>query len=376
MEQELEHLERERIITPVQFSDWAAPIVLVVKSDGSIRIYDDYWLTVNQASRLYAYPLPKVEELFASLARGKSFTKLDLQHAYQQLMLEERSKPLTTINTHRGLFHYNRLPFGVSSAPGIFQRMMDNLLQGLSHVHVYLDDILITGKTEEQHLENLETVLHKLETAGLRLRRSKCTFMAPEVEYLGHKISPQGLHPTPDKIKAIRDAPKPESVNELKSFLGLLSYCSRFLPNASSTLYSLLQSNKKWAWSGKEQAAFDTAKGMLQSTSLLVHYDPTKPLILACDASPYGVGAVLSHMMEDGSEKPVAFASMTLAPAEKNYSQLEKEGLAIVYGVKKFHTYLCGCHFTSTRIINRYDDCSTSRREYQPWQHHGFNDGH
>ena len=138
-------------------------------------------------------------------------------------------------------------------------------------------------------------------------------------------------------------------MSELKSFLGLLSYYSRFLPNASSTLtplYSLLQNKKKWAWSSKEQAALDTAKGMLQSTSLLVHYDPTKPLILACDASPYGVGTVLSHMMEDGSEKPVAFASRTLAPAENNNSQLEKEGLAIVYGVKKFHTYLCSRHFT------------------------------
>ena len=266
VEQELERLERERIITPVQFSDWAAPIVPVVKSDGSIRICGDYRLTVNQASRLDAYPLPKVQELFASLARGKSFTKLDLQHAYQQLTLEESLKPLTTINTHRGLFHYNRLPFGVSSAPGIFQRTMDSLLQGLSHVTVYLDDILITGETGEQHLENLETVLHKVETADLRLRRSKRIFMAPGIEYLGHKISPQGLHPTPDKIKAIRDAPKPESVSELKSFLGLLSYYSRFLPNASSTLtplYSLLQSNKKWAWSSKEQAAFHTAKGML-----------------------------------------------------------------------------------------------------------------
>ena len=286
-------------------------------------------------------------ELFASLARGKSFTKLNLQHAYQQLTLEESSKPLTTINTHRGLFHYNRLPFGVSSTPGIFQRTMDSLLQGLSHVTVYLDDILITGETEEQHLENLETVLHKLETAGLRLKQFKCTFMAPEIEYLGHKISPQGLYLTPDNIKAICNAPKPESVSELKSFLGLLSYYSWFLPNASSTLtplYSLLQSNKKWAWSSKEQAAFDTAKGILQSTSLLVHYDPTKPLILACDTSPYGVGAVLSYMMEDGSEKPVAFASRTLTPAEKNYSQLEKE--TIVYGVKKFLTYLCGRHFT------------------------------
>ena len=172
---------------------------------------------------------------------------------------------------------------------------------------------------------------------------------------------------------------KPESVSELKSFLGLLSYYSGFLPNASSTLtplYSLLQSNKKWAWDSKEQTAFDTAKGMLQSTSLLVHYDPTKPLILACDASPYGVGAVLSHMVEDGSENPVAFASRTLSPAEKNYSQLEKEGLAIVYGIRSFTLTCAVATSRSTRIINRYDDCSTSRRKYQPWQHHGFNDGH
>ena len=348
VEQELERLEREGIIKPVQFSDWAAPIVPVVKADGSIRICGDYRLTINQASKLDAYPLPKVEELFASLSGGKSFSKLDLQHAYQQLTLDDNSRPYTTINTHRGLFQYNRLPFGVSSAPGMFQRTMDSLLQGLPHVTVYLDDILITGETEQEHLQNLDTVLQKLQTAGLRMKKSKCLFMAPEVEYLGHKINSEGLHPTQDKIKAIRNAPKPQIVTELKSFLGLLSYYSRFLPNVSSTLsplYSLLQANQRWFWGEKQQAAFEAAKDLLESSTLLVHYDPTKKLILACDASLYGVGAVLSHEMEDGSEKPIAFASRTLAPPEKNYSQLEKEGLAIIFGVKRFHTYLYGRHF-------------------------------
>lgn len=348
VDQELERLEKEGIIESVKFAEWAAPIVPVVKSDGSVRICGDYRLTVNRVSKLDAYPLPKVDELFASLAGGKTFSKLDLQHAYQQLVLDDSSKPYTTINTHRGLFQYKRLPFGISSAPGIFQRTMDSLLQGLPQVAVYMDDILITGETEHQHMQNLDTVLQRLETAGLRLKKSKCIFMASEVEYLGHKINSDGLHPTADKIKAIQEAPKPESVTELKSFLGLLSYYSKFLPNMSTTLaplYSLLQKGNRWVWGRKQQEAFEAAKALLQSNTLLVHYDPKKELVLACDASPYGVGAVLSHRMADGTEKPIGFVSRTLAPAERNYSQLEREALAIVFGVKRFHSYLYGRHF-------------------------------
>ena len=348
VEKELERLEKEGIIEAIEHADWAAPIVPVVKGDGSIRICGDYRLTVNRASRLDAYPLPKVDELFAMLAGGKMFSKLDLQQAYLQLVLEDSSKQYTAINTHRGLFQYNRLPFGVSSAPGIFQRAMDNLLQGMTHVAAYMDDILVTGASEQEHLQNLDTVLQKLETAGVRLKKSKCLLMSPEVEYLGHKISSEGLHPTPEKVKAIQEAPKPQSVTELKSFLGLLSYYSKFLPNMSTTLaplYSLLQKNRKWEWRREQQQAFESAKALLQSDALLVHYDPQKPLMLACDASPYGLGAVLSHQMSDGTEKPVAFASRTLAPPEKNYSQLDKEALAIMFGVKKFHSFLYGRHF-------------------------------
>ena len=203
VEEELDRLVRQGIIEPVQFADWAAPIVPVLKSDkASVRICGDFKLTVNQASKLDRYPIPRVEDLFAKLAGGKVFTKLDMSQAYMQLLLEEESKQYVVINTHRGLFKYHRLPFGISSAPGIFQRTMENLLQGIPNVVVYIDDILVTGATEQEHLKTLEEVLNRLEKAGLRLKRSKCLFMVPSVDFLGHKIDSQGLHPIAEKVCA------------------------------------------------------------------------------------------------------------------------------------------------------------------------------
>ena len=348
VESELERLQQAGVIEPVQFAEWAAPIVPVLKKDGSLRICGDYKVTINNAAKLDAFPLPRIEDLFASLTGGKKFSKLDLAHAYQQIPLDEDSKKLVVINTSKGLFRYNRLPFGVSSAPAIFQRIIESILQGIPHVCIYLDDILITGKDDADHLQTLETVLTRLETAGLRLRREKCVFMLPSVEYLGHRISADGLHPTAEKTTAIADAPPPRDVSQLRSFLGMVNYYAKFLPNLSSTLaplYRLLEKKTSWSWGKEQEAAFKTAKTHLTSSCLLVHYDPQKPLVLSCDASPYGVGAVLSHRMEDGSEQPIAFASRSLAPAEKKYAQLEKEGLAILFGVKKFNQYLLGRKF-------------------------------
>ena len=171
--------------------------------------------------------------------------------------------------------------------------------------------------------------------------------MLQEVEYLGHKISAKGLEPTQEKVQAIIDAPVPRNVSQLKSFLGMLNYYGKFLPNLSTCLaplYSLLQKRSHWSWGPKQHKAFEEAKNLLTSSSMLTHYDPSKTLILACDASPYGIGAVLSHKVED-DELPIAFASRSLAPAEKNYSQIDKEALAIVFGVKHFHQYLFGRHF-------------------------------
>uniref|UniRef100_A0A3B3B4L9 Gypsy retrotransposon integrase-like protein 1 n=1 Tax=Oryzias melastigma TaxID=30732 RepID=A0A3B3B4L9_ORYME len=353
VDEEIDRLLRENIISPVKYSEWAAPVVPILKPTGTVRLCGDYKLTVNTVASLEQYPIPKVEDLFTALSGGKQFTKLDMSHAYQQILLDEESKKYVTVNTHRGLFTYNRLPFGVASAPAIFQRTMENLLKGIPLVVVYLDDILVSGKDEADHLKNLTEVLSRLEEAGLRLKRSKCEFMQEEVEYLGHKIDAQGLHPVQKKVEAILNAPAPTNVTELKAYLGLLNYYNKFLPNLATLLaplHELLRQNVKWSWHRRHEEAFEKSKRLLNSADVLIHYSADKELVLSCDASPYGVGAVLSHKMEDGSEKPLGFMSRTLSPAEKKYSQLDKEALAIIFGLKKFHKYLFG------RVFKIYTD--------------------
>ena len=349
VEFELRRLQQAGIIDPIEHSDWAAPIVPVVKKDGSVRICGDYRLTVNHAAKPDTYLLPCADDIFASLSGDKTFSKLDLANAYQQIPLEQQSRQLVTINTHKGLYCYNRLPFGISAAPSIFQQTMENLLQGIPNTCIYLDDVLITGDSQQSHLANLEAVMCKLQTAGLHLKRSKCNFMMPSVEYLGHQISAQGLQPTEDKVHAIKAAPVPTDATQLRSFVGLVNFYGKFLPNLSSVLaplYALLQKGSKWKWGAQQEKAFAAVKSQLTSDCLLVHFDPQKSLTLACDASPYGVGAVLSHHLEDESERPIAFASRSLSPAEKGYAQLDKEALAIVFSVTKFHVYLYGHPFT------------------------------
>ena len=350
VEAELDRLVAEGTLEPVEYSDWAAPIVAVVKSDRkSVRICGDFKVTVNPVSQLHRYPIPKIEDIFATLEGGKIFTKLDLSQAYQQLKLDAESQKYLVINTHKGLFRYTRLPFGISSAPGIFQKAMETLLQGIPHVTVYIDDILITGETEADHLQTLEKVLERLAKAGLRAKKRKCKFMVPSVDYLGYVIDAQGLRPHPDKVVAIQQAPTPLNVTQLKSYLGLLSYYGKFLPNLSTLLaplYKLLGKDVPWEWSSEQEQAFQASKELLTSSKLLVHFNPQLPLLLACDASAYGIGAVLAHKMPDGSEQPIGYVSRTLNSAERNYSQLEKEGLSCVFGIKRFYSYLFGHRFT------------------------------
>ena len=214
VEKELERLQTLGIIRPVRFADWAAPIVPVMKSDGGVRICGDYKITVNRASKLEKYPIPRIDELFASLSGGRLFSKLDLSHAYLQVPLDESSQQFVTINTHKGLFTYTRLLFGIASAPSIFQRVMETLLQGIPQVSVYLDDILVTGSTEQEHLANLTQVLQRLQAAGMRLKPQKCAFLLDSVSYLGHVISAEGLHTSKMKVKAIVDAPDQRNLSD------------------------------------------------------------------------------------------------------------------------------------------------------------------
>ena len=283
--------------------------------------------------------------MFTTLAGGKLFSKLDLSKAYLQLPVDEASRSFLTINTHKGLYTYNHLPFGVASAPAIFQRMMDTVLKGITGVSCYIDDILVTSADEESHLRVLEEVFKRLKQHGFRLKLEKCEFLLGQIEFLGHIISKDGIQPTPSKVEAIVNAPVPKNVQQLRSFLGLANYYRKFIPNLSTILQplnALLQAKKKWDWSTDCDKAFRETKQQIISAKVLTHYDPKKPITLATDASAYGIGAVISHTFPDGSEHPIAFASRSLSTSECNYAQLEKEALSLVFGAKKFHRYLYG----------------------------------
>ena len=346
--QELTRLEHQGTISPVKHSQWATPIVPVPKKDGKFRICGDYKVTLNQVLLVEEYPLPTPEELFSTLAGGKIFSKLDLSQAYLQLPVEKESKKYLTINTHQGLYVYNRLPFGVASAPAIFQKLMDTVLQGIAGVTCYIDDILVSSTDEESHLRALEEVLSRLEKHGFKLKLEKCEFLLKSIEYLGHVVSKDGIQPVPTKVEAIVNAPTPTNVQQLRLFLGLTNYYGKFIQNLATLLHplhNLLQASRAWKWSTECAKAFQAAKDKIISAGVLTHYDPTLPITLAADASAYGVGAVISHVFPDNSEHPIAFASRTLTASEQNYSHLEKEALALIFGVQKFHRYLYGRKF-------------------------------
>ena len=348
VERELAKLEENGVIKKVSKRSWAAPVVIVPKSDKTVRLCGDYKVTVNQAVEDEQYPLPTSQDLFAAVSGATVFSKLDLSHAYAQVNVCKESQKYLTINTHKGLYSYMKLPYGIKSAPKMFQCIMDKILNGIPNVIVFQDDILVVGSNMEDHLQTLTAVLDRLAKHNIKLNENKCAFMKKEVVYLGYKVNENGLQPLEEKVDAIVNIAPPANVSELRAFLGMVQYYARFLSNLSSILaplHELLKKDVCWKWTSSAQRSFDACKNALTSASLLVHYDVKKELKLACDASAYGVGAVTSHVLENGEEKPIAFASRTLTHSEKNYAQIEKEALAIIFGVKKFHQYLYGRKF-------------------------------
>lgn len=237
VEEESQRLEEEEIIYKGSQSDWAAPVVLVPKKDGSLRVCSDYKSTVNRCTDVDQYLLPNVKDIFSTLAGGQVFGKMDLSHAYQQVELDEDSQKYLTISTHKGLYCQKLLPFGVSIAPAIFQRIMDQLLQEMKFTVCRLDDILVSGRSQEEHLEILEEVLGRLQNHGIRLNPDKCIFFQPGFEFLAHWIDKRGIRFLPQKMDAIVAAESPTNVTELKSYLGLLNYCGKFQPNLATTLH-------------------------------------------------------------------------------------------------------------------------------------------
>ena len=269
---ELERLARLGILENVSHCEWAAPLVPVPKQDGSVRLCGDFKVTINPSLKVDKHPLPNPEDLFASLAGGVMFSKLDLAHAYQQVLQDDESRKYVTVNTHQGLFQYTRLPFGIASAPAVFQEIMDKVLQGISGVVCYLDDILISGSTEEEHDQRLELVLDRIMRYGLRLRKGKCSFKVSEVEYLGHMISARGLQTTKSKVTAVGEAPKPRNVQELRSFMGLVNYYGLFIRDLATIAHPLNKLQRKdspWEWSKAQDQAFEKLKSKLTSADVL-----------------------------------------------------------------------------------------------------------
>ena len=276
------------------------------------------------------------------------FTKLDLSNAYQQIALAPEAMELLTINTHKGLFQYQRLPYGVKVAPALFQSIMDQILVGLDGVCCYIDDILITSRDMKSHVQMLDRVLSRLEEYGVLIKKEKCAFGIDSVQYLGHVIDKTGIRPSPEKVQAIQAIKNPESIAELRTLLGVVTFYHKFIPNFATVcepLYQLTKKGVKWNWSEDCTRAVKQLKGLLSSDVVLTHYDVNRPVKLATDASPHGVAAVLSHVDENGNERPVSYASRTLTAAEKNYSQLEREALGIMFGIKRFHKFIYGRKF-------------------------------
>ena len=271
-----------------------------------------------------------------------------MRDAYLKIELDDETKQLLVINTHKGLYLYNRLCFGQSPAPAIFQKLVDNLVADIPGVAAYLDDIIVTGQTKAKLLENLRRVLEALDNYGLKLQLDKYVFFAAEELYLGYIISKAGLRASDKRVQAILKYATHTDLKQLESFVGKLNYYGKFLPAFASVcapLNHLRCKETPWKWSTECVVAFYQLKQMIADKTRIVHLDPDKPIVLATDASPYGIGAVISHVLPDGSEEPIAYASTTLINAERGYVQVEKEGLSIVYGIRKFNQYLSGRNF-------------------------------
>lgn len=352
VDEELDAMLRTGVIEPVDSSDWATPLVPVRKADGGLRICADYKVTLNPVLLIDRYPLPRIDDLLVNLNGAKILSKIDLSQAYNQIELYDPDN-LTVINTHKGLFKYKRLVYGLSSSPGIFQRIMTNLLQDIPNVQVFLDDIIIGTETVTQHLVILNKLFERLCSSGFKLKTNKCFFMTKEVKYLGFIISAEGIKADPEKVEGILNIPDPRNVTELRSFLGTVNFYAKFVNNLSTILaplYKLLKKDVPWNWNDECKLACKKVKSILTSADVLAHYDPNKPLFLTCDASARGIGGVLTQLCEenggDARERPVVYVSRALTSAEINYSQIEREALAIVFSLEKLHQYLYGRRFT------------------------------
>ena len=345
IEEMVQKMMNQGVIRPSR-SPWASPVVLVRKKDGSHRFCVDY-RRLNSVTKMDVFPLPRIDDTLDLLAKSQYFSTLDLASGYWQVGMDPSSREKTAFVTHSGLYEFNVMPFGLCNAPATFQRLMETVLAGLTRKTCldYIDDILVIGRTFDEHLDYLTQVFDRLKAAGLKLKAEKCSFGRGEVEYLGYVVSKKGLAPQAGKVKAVKDFPTPVDLKTLRSFLGLASYYRRFIPQFSvvaSPLHALTRKNVDFSWDSVCEEAFQLLKGLLTTAPLLAFPDFAREFLLETDASGIGIGAVLAQKGEDGITRPNAYASRTLQPHEKNYGVTELEALAVVWAVKHFRPYLYG----------------------------------
>ena len=323
-------------------------MVAVPKSSGSIRICVDL-KPLNKNVQRQVFPLPTVDEVLSKLSGAKLFSKLDANSGFFQIPLAPSSRPLTTFITPFGRYHFNKLPFGLTSAPELFQQRMEKLLQGLDGVVCFMDDVLIYASTEEEHDCRLRRVLDRIASAGVTLNLSKCLFKQKEIKFLGQIISAEGVSPDPEKIKAIVDMPPPENIHGLRQFMGMINqlgkFCSR-LTDLTKPLRELLSSKNEWCWGKAQQEAFELAKKELSKPTILALYNQQYDTKISADSSSYGLGAVILQKQPDNNWKPIAYASRSLSECERRYAQVEKEALACTWATEKFADYVLGKTFT------------------------------
>ena len=352
----LNDLLKKGIITESE-SAYAAPIVLVRKKSGELRICNDYRKLNTKVAR-DAFPLPRIEESLESLGKAKIFSTLDLASAYNQIEVDEKDRHKTAFTTPFGLFEQIRMPFGIANAPSTFQRLMTNIFRNeiLDFLIVYLDDIIIYSETMEEHLENLDLVFTKLKQHGLKLKASKCSLFKKEIKYLGHVLSADGLATDPEKTVVVKNWVRPHHLKELRRFLGFSSYYRRFIPNFSNiaaplhALVGILSRQNKGKkmvigdyWKEEHERAFNSLKEKLTTTPILAYPDFTQPFILETDASINGFGAVLSQ--KQGNQlRVIAYASRGLRENERksdNFGSMKLELMALVWAISdKFREYL------------------------------------